>query len=313
MKNAFVTSTGLVCGRKGLIKECCHYTWEGQFEICSVQASDFYQAAKEEPKNLLIFDDDETYLIVHHPWYKNYYHWLTETIFRLWMIKEKSDQMILLLPPENTLPKIAMDSLKIFKFKRIIHLSFENSAYVRTLCMPELKPDLPSFHSTALAELNKMYVNYARSIFRTDLNLGDKVFLSRRNAARRKIINEDAVIATLKKYKFTIVCSEDYTFFEQVSIFSYARYLAGSHGAGFTNMIFMAPGAVIFELHKRRTNMHRHHNLIFWYMADALGHRYNHQLCEPTSIEEPFYSADIVVDIKQLNENLELMLHDKKH
>ncbi len=309
IKSAFITSTGLVCGKKGLIKECLHHTWELQFEVLLNKASRFYHDAIEDSQKLLIFDDDETYLVAHHPWFGNYYHWITETIFRLWMVKNNTEQMILLLPSKDLLPKIAMDSLRIFKFKHIVHVPAEKSSLVRTLCMPELKPDMASFNSDALLELNRMYVNYVNSKTNVNINVGERVYVSRRNAKRRKIENEDEVIALFTEYDFTIVYNEDYTFFEQVSLFSNAKYLAGLHGAGLTNMLFMPSGCTIFEFHKRKTNAVRHHNLIFWYMANGLGHKYYHQICDPTDVNEPFYTANVVINIKLLTKNLELIFN----
>lgn len=307
IKGAFATSTGLVCGRKGLIKECVHHTWEQQFDVSLAQASAFYHDAQENPETMLVFDDDETYLLVHHPWHGNYYHWLTEAIFRIWMVKEKTSQMILLLPPLSQLPNIAIDSLKIFHFKNIINLSAKNSALIRTLCMPELKPDLACFNPAALQELRRMYLDHVRVVDKVTVNLGERIYLSRKKAQRRKIINEGAVIDTLTKYDFKIIYGEDYTFFEQVSLFSNARYLIAPHGAGLTNLLFMPAGSGVLEFHKRRTNSMRHHNLIFWYMADALGHKYYHQICEPENPDEHFHTADFTVDIDLLITNLDLM------
>jgi len=307
INGAFITSTGLVCGKRGLIKECLHYTWKNEFDVCLKRASRFYLSAKENPENLYIFDNEETYLVIHHPWFGNYYHWITEALFRLWMVKDETYRMILILPPQEELNRIAMDSLKLFNFKNIIHIPIDKSALVRTLCMPELKPEMASFNPCALLELNSLYVNYVNKQL-VNTNLGERIFVSRKNAVRRKIINEDEVIKIMIKHNFNIIYSEEYTFFEQVAIFSNAKCLAGLHGAGFTNMIFMPPGSTIFEFHKSKTNSTHHHNLIFWYMASALGHNYYHQICEPTDFDEDFYTANIIVDTDLLTENLRLII-----
>lgn len=305
VKNAFVTASGLVCGRKGLIKECCHYNWAQQ-EVCLAKASQFYFDALEDPNNLLTFDDDETYLVIHHPWHSNYYHWLSETLCRIWVVKDKCDQMILLLPPEETLSKYALDSLRLFKFKKIIHIPIGKSALVRTLCMPAQRPILNCYNPDILREINKMYRSYV-NCETSHCELTDRIYICRKNATQRKIINEEEVISVMKKFNFNIICPENYTFFEQVSIFCKTRYVVGIHGAGLTNMLFMPPGSTVFELIKRKTNPIRHLNLLYWYMADALRHKYYCQICEPTDKDEMFISADIIVDIELLYKNLELM------
>jgi capsular polysaccharide biosynthesis protein len=307
IKNVFITATGLVCGSKGLIKECCHYNWN-QKTACLAQASQFYHDFKDDPQNLLTFDDDDTYLLIHHPWYKNYYHWLSEALCRAWMVKDTCDQMILLLPPEDTLPKYVLGSLQLFNFKKIIHIPAGKSVLVRTLCMPAQRPILDCYNPKILLEVSKLYVNYVKSQAGVRTSVSERIYVSRKNATRRKIINEDDVIAVMTKYNFIVFHAEDYTFLEQVSFFSNAKYVVGTHGAGLANMLFMPPGSTVFELIKRKTNPKRHFNLLFWYMADALGHKYYCQICEPRNINKMFFLADIVVDIDLLNKNLELML-----
>lgn len=306
LKNVFITCTGLVCGRNGLIKECCHYDWEDQPTVCFARACEFYYTAKEDAQNLLIFDDDETYLLIHHPWHHNYYHWLNETIYRLWVIKEAADQMVLLLPSQDQLSKFALDSLSIFTFKSIVYIPPGKSALVRKLCLPAQKPKMENYNRAALLEIKTLFLNYANSRNK-HFYVNERIFVSRRNSSRRKILNEDEVIATLSDYNFSVIYTEDYTFLEQIAIFSQVKYLTGNHGAGLTNMLFMPADSIIFEFHKRKTNPIRHQNLLYWYMADALGHKYYQQICEPKDINELFFSADIIVDIELLNKNLKLI------
>lgn len=306
VKNAFITSTGLICSRRGFIKECCHYNWDQQPEVCFAQASGFYYDAMENPENLMIFDDEETYLVAHNQWHHNYFHWLNETVYRLWQVKDKTDQTILLLPDKEAMSNFVRDTLKIFKFKDIIHIPNGKSALVRTLCLPAQKPTMDRYNPKALLELNRLYINVGRK-GNMKKEVIEKVYISRKNAPRRKIVNENEVIAVLEKYGFTAVYTEAYTFYEQVALFSDVKYLVSNHGAGLTNMLFMAPGTTIFEFHKRKTNPTRHLNLLFWYMADALGHKYYHQICEPIDNNELFFTADIIVDIDLLNKNLKLI------
>jgi len=308
VKRAFITSTGLVCNSRGFIKESCHKDWNQQPEVCFAQACQFYYDAEKDPTKLLTFDDDETYLVIHPIWYHNYFHWLNESLYRLWLVKDKAHQMILLLPAKSALPQFALDSLQLFTFKNIIHIPDNKSALVRTLCLPVQKPIMARYNSDALLHLNKLYVDHVKkNNINVNTIINERIYISRKNAPRRKIVNEEEVIKTLSNYDFTILYSESLTFFEQVALFSNVKYLVSSHGAGLTNMLFMTPGATIFEFHKRKINPTRHENLLFWYMADAMGHKYYHQICEPINEDELFYTADVTVDIDLLNKNLELI------
>lgn len=308
IRNAFVTNIGLVLNSKGLVKECCHYNWDGQLTVCLADALGCYYDTEEYPENLLMLDDDETYLVIHNRWHANYYHWLNEAIYRLWIVKDKTDQMILLLPAQAQLSKFVMETLKPFSFKSIVYIPEEKSVQVNRLCLPTQKQVMECYSASALHEINKMYVKYIRSI--SEIDIGKRVFLSRKNCSRRKILNEDEVITTMRKYDFTIIYSETYTFFEQVALFSKVEFLAGNHGAGLTNMVFMPPGATVFELVKRKTNPVRHQSELFWYMADAMRHKYYHQICEPVNADELFFTADIMVDIELLDKNLEMIIRN---
>lgn len=300
IKNAFITNTGLVCSNKGFIKECCHYEWDQQPEVCFAQACEFYYDAKEDSRKLILFDDDETYLVAHNPWHHNYFHWLNEAIYRLWLVKEISDQMILLLPPKEKLSSFVLDTLEIFKFKDIIHIPDQKSVMVRTLCLPSQKPTMDRYNAVGLLDLNNMYLN--RLIHKgIQANAPkDRVYISRKNARWRRIVNEDSVIELLTTFDFVVVDTEKLTFYQQVALFSNVKVLISSHGAGLTNMLFMRPGTTVFEFHKRKTNPIRHQNVLFWRMADAMGHNYYHQICEPTDHNEMFFTADISVDIDSL-------------
>jgi capsular polysaccharide biosynthesis protein len=306
IKNAFVTNSGLVCNSNGLIKESCHYKWEGQLQDCLSEAVRYYYATEENAENLQMFDDNETYLVIHNRWQVNYFHWLNEAIYRLWLVKDKADGMILLLPSKEQLSNVAIDSLKIFNLKNIVFIPEGKSVQVSTLCLPSQKPVMESYNPKALNELRDMYLKYSDL---KGLKSGsyERIYVSRRNARRRKIVNEKEVIATLLRYGFNVVYCENYTFFEQVSLFSKAKYLASNHGAGLTNMLFMPRGSTVLELLKRKTNPVRHHSKLFWYMADALGHKYYQQICEPTDVDELFFEGDIDVDIELLNKNLEIL------
>jgi capsular polysaccharide biosynthesis protein/tetratricopeptide (TPR) repeat protein len=68
-----------------------------------------------------------------------------------------------------------------------------------------------------------------------------RIFLSRKNSQWRRLINEPAVIAELKKLDFKVLYVEDYTFEQQVKIFQNADFIIGPNGSAFNNLIFCHP------------------------------------------------------------------------
>jgi capsular polysaccharide biosynthesis protein len=301
LKNVFVTYSGLAVNKKGLVKES-HHDYSDMYDLWLDEVSRSGRDVNDHPDNLIELDDDNTYLLIHHPWY-NYYHWICESILRLWMVKARN-KMILLLPDFYQKSDFIMGSLEPFKLQKIYFIPEGKSVFVKNLCLPQIKPICDSYHVDELKEIRHYYLNYVNSIKKININLGEKIYLSRKKAARKKVVNESEVEEILGKYDFNTVYNEDYSFLEQVSIYSNAKYLVSIHGSGLTNMLFMKEGSYILELHKRVTNTLDHPSFVFWYQAAVLEFQYYHQLCEPISEIDNYFTGDFNVNIEMLKKNL---------
>jgi len=182
--------------------------------------------------------------------------------------------------------------------------------FVKNIVIPQLKPISEAYDSSLVRQQRELYVRYVENLFPRPLSTGNKIYISRKHAQKRKIKNEEALEKIVEQKGFTVVRCEEYTFFEQVSIFSQADFLVSIHGAGLTNMMFMPSGSKILELHKRMTNQRDQHSLVYWRLASALGHAYYHQICEPVDLEADFFSADFIVDEHVFENNLERAMTD---
>jgi capsular polysaccharide biosynthesis protein len=310
LNNVFVAYTGYCLDENMVLVKESHHDYPEQLPEYMGEVEAHYQIAAENPELLITLDDDNTYLLIHHPWF-NYYHWLTEAIPRLWLVKDSIHTMVLILPDFFKSNEWMRSSLAPFTFKDIFYIPTGKELWVKNLCIPQIKPICASYNRMVLKEMRDLYLHHVSEKKEHQINLGDKLYISRQKAAIRKFKNESDVEVVLKKYGFTILCCEDYSFLDQLSIFSNARYLVSIHGAGLTNMLFMKPQARALELHKKITNRNDHHSLIYWYMASALDHDYYHQICLPVNNKANFFKADMIVDIDVLEENLQKMLIPK--
>ena len=304
-KNVFVTYSGFCLNNKGLIKES-HHDHPHQIDDYRNEAAHYYYNVIDHPENLITLDDSRVYLLIHHPWY-NYYHWICECIFRAWMIREIKDTMKLLLPDYYEKSDFIMSSLEPFKFKNIFFIPAGKSLMVRNLCIPRIKAKVDSYDYMMMAQVKQFYLDYLLAEKINDLDFGERIYISRKKAKRKKVENEEQIECILLKYNFKILNNEDYTFWEQVAIYSKAKYLVSIHGSGLTNMLFMKQGSSILEFHKQKTNDKDWHSKAFWYQAEALGYKYYQQVCEPTDINDDYFNANFIVDPLLLEKNLALI------
>ena len=76
-----------------------------------------------------------------------------------------------------------------------------------------------------------------------------RIFLSRRDATRRRLLNEEAIINRLKPHGFEVIVPTTLSVAEQIDVFSQAEIVVGAHGSGFANMVFAPPQAKLVEIH----------------------------------------------------------------
>ena len=75
-----------------------------------------------------------------------------------------------------------------------------------------------------------------------------RLFISRRDSARRSVRNEDEIFDALLAQGFERIVPGQMSVTEQIEAFSGARCIVAAHGAALTNMIFAPAGAAILEL-----------------------------------------------------------------
>lgn len=77
---------------------------------------------------------------------------------------------------------------------------------------------------------------------------GKLYYISRRDAAVRRVLNEDRLIELLEAYGVEVVVNADRSMQELAVLFADARCVIGVNGAGMTNTLFCPPGTTVVEL-----------------------------------------------------------------
>jgi len=245
------------------------------------------------------------FLLITDEWTSNYYHWHIFALKRLLAFKEKNliENSLLFLPKKYQRYKFVLPSLEKFGIKKdqIVFLPRKSNIKVAELAMVESSQQ----HPIAFQEISNLLKKDSK---KTDLNFGNKLYISREGQVLRFVENEKEVVALLEKYGFKKVVIDRFSYDEQIAICSKAKYLVSPHGAGLTNILFLPNDAAILEMATKPYN----NKLItdYYRLASMLGIKYFYQECEmgETSKVKDFHQATLVVDLEKLEKNLQLML-----
>jgi capsular polysaccharide biosynthesis protein len=132
-----------------------------------------------------------------------------------------------------------------------------------------------------------------------------RVFISRANARYRRLLNESELIPELERLRFEIVRPEEFSFADQVRIFSECAAVLGVHGAGLTNILFVPAGCSVLEIHG--PDVTRFH---YWVMACTLGHSYDCFVGQAVEGSAKSTEPDFRVDLKRFFAWLKVALGD---
>ena len=198
----------------------------------------------------------------YHRFSYQYFHWFVEVMPRVWLASRSGfkprDALWFLGPLTQPFQRPSLELFGIYPsdicdvpdtaivaFQRATNAAFAFDEPLGTL--------RPSFTSGKYhVGWSKDYLNEIRDRAYFALKVprisGDKkIFIDRRKATHRKIVNQEAVINEVQKAGFEIIDPGVMDFADQIRCFSQARIILAPHGAGLTNVIWAPPGAIVAE------------------------------------------------------------------
>ncbi|MGZ3930292.1 MAG: glycosyltransferase family 61 protein [Bacteroidia bacterium] len=221
-----------------------------------------------------------------------YFHWLTDALPRLVAANEPDG--VVLLPSAYKKMGYMKQSLDLIGAEACFY-DETKPLRVAQLVLPNHTAPSGNYNKTYITELRKRFIGAA------DRAPHRLVYISRQKAPKRHVLNENAVQGVIKQFGFEVHCFEDYDLATQVRLMSETRCLAGLHGAGLTNMLFMRAGTQLLELR----NAGDAHNNCYFSMASDLNIEYYYLLNNGTSADT--HTSDIEVDVNELAAVLKLM------
>ena len=176
----------------------------------------------------------------------NYHHWIIDLLPRLGLVRRagydlaKFDHVIVNHCARRyqfeTLAQLGIDREKI--------MAASESVFVRAdrLVVPSLKTSNQSLPAGDVAFLREMFPG------RRNRATGRKIFLSRHDAAFRRLRHETEIHPLLRAHDFEIISPATLDVAGQARLFSEAAVIAGPAGAAFANLVFANPTARVIEI-----------------------------------------------------------------
>ena len=233
-------------------------------------------------------------------WSTGHFHWLTDVLTRLFVVRHLLSDLLLVLPAQSETRDVVRSSLKAFGVANVEFMRPDEVVEFRSLVMPSHTAPSGHFNDEAIRGVREVLLSAYGDTSEEDKRL----YISRGKAGKRRIVNEDDVIAVLLRFGFEIVHAEELSFEQQVRICSRARYIVSNHGAGLTNILFMQSGGSVLEMRHQEDCI----NNCFFTLSSALDLKYFYQTCAPQNPSLNPHEAHVLVDADQLQKNVTLLL-----
>ena len=250
-------------------------------------------------------DKTKTYLLIfdNYSGPNGFFHWISDGLSKLIELKNELENYTLIVPEYFKNENIYIETLAFFNIKKLFYIKPDTSLKVEKLLVSDLIAPTGNFHPVNAIKLRDFM--WQNCIDKNEIISGNnRIYISRRNASRRFLINEKDVESLLKEYNFQIINMEDYSFREQINIAYNARILVSIHGGALTHIHFMQPESSVLEFRKENDSK----NNCYFSLADAMKVNYYYQFCECHEISDVANNFDLTADLNELRKNIELMI-----
>ena len=225
----------------------------------------------------------------------NYYHWLLDSLPRWKMLQaaghQDYDYVLLHSQPrgfqEETLDRLGVPPAKRLRCSKNFVHQFER---LIVPAMPFPAEEVPAWACAWL-----------RSLFPEKCSGPEKIYLSRPEVGRRRLVNQAELRTALEARGFVTLQPEQLSVAEQAGLLSSARCVVAPHGAALTNLIFAPPGALLLELFHPQ-----HKNRCYVNLASACGHCYaslDGHVIQSGDVRRLEYKINVADVMRMISEN----------
>ncbi len=215
------------------------------------------------------------------PWCYGHFHWLLDTLPRLALLPlDELPGVPVVVPAQMTdvqresLARAGVPAWRVVEFEHD-HLRFDELIWPSRVGRTGNPP--------------RWVVEWLRA--RLAPHGGDRrrrLYVSRADAARRRVVNEEEVAAALAQRGFEAIVPGELSLDEQLRAFAQAEAVVGAHGGNLANL-FAARGAAVVELFAPG-----YVNACYYALSDVAGHDYWYLVGDASGAD------DLRVDVRRL-------------
>lgn len=202
----------------------------------------------------------------------NYFHWMLQLLprlelFRLGGLSIDEFDAFIARPPSSafhreTLQHLGIPDNKLIQTGKEFHAEAEELWVTSSL--------------QGISHESRWVIGWLKHTFlpANPANGHERIFISRSDAKHRILRNEAECFELLQQHGFQKVTLTGMPVPEQARIFSSARYIVGSHGAGLTNLAFCSAGTRVLEFITPD-----HIRPVYWQLAACANLQYTYLKC----------------------------------
>jgi capsular polysaccharide biosynthesis protein len=130
-----------------------------------------------------------------------------------------------------------------------------------------------------------------------------RIYITRKDARYRKVINEKDVIGVLNSYGFEMVNLDKMKVIDQIGLFANAEVVVSIFGAGLTNMLFCPSQTRLLVIYPEYF-----HDAAYRILASTLDVSYYYLVGKTPDVSVPPQQEDVLVNINEFRESLDRLL-----
>lgn len=220
-------------------------------------------------------------------WSGNYFHWLLDTLPKfeaLQVYEQDTGVRPLILVDQDPAPFVSewLDLLG-YKYEKLKSYHY----HVDNLVIPTNRRKRGIFYKSA--------GEYLQTLRGCEKLTSHKLYVSRKNARTRRVVNEDELLEYLLPQGYACILPETMSIIEQIGTFMPCEWLIAPHGAGLANMIWSRKQPRVIELVTPAYT-----NPCCWLVAVALGLEYGYLVADHVGEEDLDLDINKVKQVEDL-------------